>query len=263
MDNLYGICNLALVPLRESPSHRSEMVSQLLFGDSFEITLNAADWVRVVTAYDGYEGWVQVGQFAVTGKEIFEIPPARHHLVGLQSSLPVQHNNSGKTLHLLTGSSLPLYKNGRFSINDEEYTVTGGEVIMPDGEKFADRIIQIASFYLGAPYVWGGRSLFGMDCSGFTQLVYKLCGIRIRRDARQQALQGETVDFLQSARAGDLAFFDNNEGAITHVGIMINNRQIIHASGQVRMDMIDDQGIYNKELKRYTHNLRIVKRFSS
>ena len=117
-------------------------------------------------------------------------------------------------------------------------------------------------FYLNTPYLWGGRSVFGIDCSGFTQMVFRQFGIRIKRDAWQQAEQGQLLGFIQEARAGDLAFFDNVEGRITHVGIMLDNGRIIHASGRVRVDPVDTQGIFNKELNMYTHKLRIVKRFT-
>ena len=126
---------------------------------------------------------------------------------------------------------------------------------------YAD-IPELAYFFLNAPYLWGGKTLFGIDCSGFTQAVLKLVGIPIKRDAAQQAEQGETVNFLPEVKTGDLAFFDNSEGRIIHVGIMLSSNQIIHASGRVKIDSIDDQGIYSAELGRYSHHLRIIKRFS-
>ena len=125
----------------------------------------------------------------------------------------------------------------------------------------ADALIVTALFFQNAPYLWGGRTLFGIDCSGFSQIVFKLNGIKLNRDAWQQAEQGAVVDFLPEAKSGDLAFFDNAEGRIIHVGIMLGTNKIIHASGKVRVDTIDNQGIYNAEMGRYTHKLRIIKRF--
>lgn len=147
------------------------------------------------------------------------------------------------------------------NINAERYKIEG-TVVIPGKNKFDDEVIKTAGSYLNTPYLWGGRSPYGIDCSGFTQMVFKQFGIRLKRDAWQQAGQGEVVDFLQSAKAGDLAFFDNDEGKISHIGIMVDNSQVMHASGKVRTDIIDNQGIYNEEMKRYTHKLRIIKRFS-
>jgi cell wall-associated NlpC family hydrolase len=161
----------------------------------------------------------------------------------------------------LAGSSIPHTVDGLFYLAENSYKLEGYS-IDPNTVEFDLGISKAAMFYLDAPYLWGGRSVFGIDCSGFTQMVFKQFGIRLKRDAWQQAEQGELLGFLQESRAGDLAFFDNEDGRITHVGIMLNNQQIIHASGKVRIDSIDAQGIYNTELNRYTHKLRILKRFN-
>lgn len=113
--------------------------------------------------------------------------------------------------------------------------------------------------YLNAPYQWGGKSPFGIDCSGFTQMVYRLAGYQLKRDASQQVMQGKTVA-LSDAQVGDLAFFTNEAGRITHVGLMLDNNRIMHASGKVRIDTLDEQGIIHHETKQYTHQLNIMKR---
>ena len=120
-------------------------------------------------------------------------------------------------------------------------------------------LINNALIFLNAPYLWGGRTPFGIDCSGFTQIVYRLQGINIPRDAHQQAEVGNTLSFIEESQEGDLAFFDDSEGEITHVGIIMNNNNIIHASGKVRIDKLDQQGIFNIEKKIHTHKLRIIK----
>ena len=140
----------------------------------------------------------------------------------------------------------------RYSINENH--------ICKNQNKVTTDIINNAMKYLGAPYMWGGRSPFGIDCSGFTQVVFGMCGITLKRDAYLQAELGNTIDFINETKTGDLVFFDNDESKITHVGIMIEDKQIIHASGEVRIDSIDHNGIYNENAKKYSHKLRIIKR---
>ena len=162
---------------------------------------------------------------------------------------------------MVAGCSLPFFKDNQLQFGGESYQFIG-EALQPNPNKFAAELDSACRFYLNAPYLWGGRTPWGIDCSGLTQLVFKHFGIAILRDAAQQATQGETVDFLASAKAGDLAFFDNEEGRIIHVGILLSNQKIIHASGRVKIEKIDNQGIYSDELGRHTHKLRIIKRFS-
>jgi cell wall-associated NlpC family hydrolase len=145
-----------------------------------------------------------------------------------------------------------------FSINQKRFQLLNSNPFQ--AECSPQVIIKNAELLLNTPYLWGGRSVLGMDCSGFTQLVFKACGLRLYRDAYQQATQGSIIDFVEEAQAGDLAFFDNQEGSIVHTGIIMTNRQIIHASGSVRIDHLDHQGIFNSELNRYTHQLRLIKR---
>ncbi|MDB5119689.1 MAG: hypothetical protein JWN56_907 [Sphingobacteriales bacterium] len=258
MERLFGICDLALVPLRAEASDRSEMVSQLLFGDHFEILSRTEKWIQICTAYDDYKGWIDHLQYKQISQRDYEELNQGLFCTGLFNDLQVVKQNS-EVLNLVPGCSIPFYSNKSFHINDVEYTAK--KVVSPSN-CFLEEIEQAAKFYLNAPYLWGGKSPYGIDCSGFTQIVFKQFNIRIKRDASQQVLQGEVVGSLQEANVGDLAFFDNNEGRITHVGILLNNHQIIHASGYVKINKIDDHGIYNEELKRYTHTLRIIKRYA-
>jgi cell wall-associated NlpC family hydrolase len=127
----------------------------------------------------------------------------------------------------------------------------------------ASNINYITRQFLNVPYLWGGKTPFGIDCSGFSQIVVRCIGINLHRDAYQQAEQGKVVSFLEEVQTGDLAFFDNEEGRITHVGIMLNSHSIIHASGKVRLDNIDSYGILDAENRNYSHKLRIIKRLLS
>lgn len=256
---IYHICRVAVAPLRKEPSDRSEIVSQLLFGDRVMLLEQTEKWCKVKTQRDQYEAWMDYKQL----KKIAEVHYKDEN--SYQYQTPIQLNNTliasnGTYYYLSAGSTLPFYQNGTCFIGDENFEVTFTPVVA-DRDAFIKDVVKTAKFFENAPYLWGGRTLFGIDCSGFSQMVYKLLGIQLRRDASQQAEQGEMVGFLAEAQAGDLAFFDNEEGKITHVGVMLGKDQIIHAAGKVRIDPIDDQGIYNAELKKYTHKLRIIKRF--
>lgn len=260
MELQYGICKVAVSPLRADQSDKAEIYTQLLFGDHVEVMEKTDKWWKVRNAYDGYEGWLDYKQLAALTAEQFV------QCAGNQFLAPAQVINElvavdGSKYYLAAGSNLPLYTNGHCYLGEEKFEVSFIPK-QPDNLVSMDRVISTASFFQNAPYLWGGKTLFGIDCSGFSQVVFKLNGIQLKRDAWQQAEQGNTVDFLPEAKAGDLAFFDNDAGRIIHVGIMLNSHEIMHASGKVRVDPIDNQGIYNAELGRYTHKLRIVKRFA-
>jgi hypothetical protein len=237
------------------------MCSQLLFGDHFTLIEITEKWSRILTAFDEYEGWIDNKQYTLVSKTAFDGLYSINSVLGTEVFHNLAKSDTNSILKLLAGSTIPHTVDGFFYLGETRYKLEGS-FINPNKFEFRSGVRETAMFYLDAPYLWGGRSLFGIDCSGFTQMVFRQFGIRLKRDAWQQAEQGELLVFLQESRAGDLAFFDNEDGRITHVGIMLNDQQIIHASGRVRIDAIDTQGIYNAELNRYTHKLRIVKRFN-
>jgi len=250
----YGICNLSVIPLRAEDNDRSEQVSQLLFGEIFEILEWKANWVNIITTFDNYTGWIGRLQFIMIGhlayKQFKETPPPLTYRPVTQALKTV--NNT--ILYLPMGSSLAFLEGTTCNIGTEKF-----EIIGEIGE--TESLVTTASSYLNTPYLWGGRTHFGIDCSGFTQMVFRLKGVKLLRDASMQAEQGENVDSVKNSKLGDLAFFDNPEGKIVHVGIILNTELIIHASGKVKIDTIDESGIYSEELKRYTHKLRLIKRF--
>lgn len=257
--DIYHVCRVAVAPLRKEPSDRSEITSQLLFGDRVKLLEKTEKWCLIITHHDNYEGWMDYKQLQqITAVQFIEEQ-------GYQYVTPHQLDNTliannGTKYYLTPGSTLPYYEDGFCYIGDQKFEVTSTPFI-PHKDGFKLNVEQTAKFFENTSYLWGGRTFFGIDCSGFVQTVYKLNGIQLKRDASQQAEQGELVDFLTSAQLGDLAFFDNEEGKITHVGLMLSNDTIIHSAGKVRIDPIDHQGIYNSELGRYTHKLRIIKRF--
>ncbi len=253
----FAICPLSIVPVRSSASEKSEMVTQLLFGEMVEILEKKGSWAKIRCAWDNYLGWVDA-------KQIKPITPSEFNLFqkkrtcSLELVQPVIAEDH--YLPVVMGSDLPNYDGLRFSFNGNFFSFSG-QVISPDRlSQNTELLIKIARRYLYAPYLWGGRSPLGIDCSGFTQMTYKLIGINLPRDTFEQVEQGEAIDFIEQTQDGDLAFFENRKGRIAHTGIIIYPGQIIHASGKVRVDKIDHFGIFNQETEKYTHKLRVIKR---
>ncbi|MEO6134206.1 MAG: C40 family peptidase [Ginsengibacter sp.] len=251
------VCCVPASPMRLEPSHRAEMVSQQLFGEKSTIMdMGPDNWVKIQLKYDGYHGWVQKSHLTEIDDEVF---------LKVDQDLTADWINeidyNGHLMMVPMGSSLSAFKNGKAFWRKNTVNFKG-KVWNPGEEKITAKMIkQLAFKFLNTTYLWGGKSVFGIDCSGYTQLVYKFLNQPLPRDAWQQAEKGETVNFLQEVQCGDLAFFDNEEGRITHVGILLSENEIIHAAGKVRIDKIDTQGIMNLETKQRTHQLRIIKRF--
>ena len=247
------ICLVPVAPIRLEPSHRSEMVTQLLFGELCELLDTKGDFVKIKSVYDNYEGWCHAAQL-----NHFEYSePAQIILAGEWGNYT---NIGGRGAMIPFGSSLSFLHGSKASVGNLNIEYDGAFILPKENKWNGERLEQLTSKFLNSPYLWGGRSVFGIDCSGFTQLVFKCFNIYLHRDASQQVTQGEAIGFLQEAQPGDLAFFDNEDGKIIHVGILRNANSIIHASGKVRIDTIDSMGIVNSDTGKRTHKLRIVKR---
>lgn len=249
----YGIATLSIIPCRAEPSDKAEIISQLLFGEHFTVLEEEDKWLKVKNAFDDYEGWICRKQFTeINSKEFDEMSLNEFPLCGgLTGSVIINGENRNITL----GATLPYLSKSEITIRNEKAIFNG-----LSNNKNASQLMEYAMMYLNTPYLWGGRSPFGIDCSGFAQIVYKLCGYKLPRDAYQQAEEGFDVPFVETSEPGDLAFFDNEEGRITHVGIVTEPGKIIHASGRVKIDSLDSQGIFDVELKKYTHKLRLIRR---
>ena len=243
------MCNLTIIPLRKEPFDQSEMVNQILHGETFKIIKNNKKWSKVSLLHDSYEGWICNKQFIeISNEEI-------HQLNSTKTVFSSETIYSCSTKYILLGSILPSFETEKFNINNTNYIFKGKTTI---GYKRKEKIVENAKLLLNPPYLWGGRSILGIDCSGFTQLIYRMNGINIPRDAYQQAEIGKNI-CLNESNKGDLAFFEK-ENKITHVGIIINKNEIIHASGHVRIDKIDKNGIFDKKNQEYTHNLKLIKK---
>lgn len=229
-----AICKVSAAPLRVENSHKAEMVSQVLYGESMDVTEIDGKFTKIKMHLDGYEGWIDSNQISPISDEVLE--NRKKNLV--TNPFEIFNLEDGKTL-LSIGSE----------VDFETENLTENQSIS-----------ETAKLFMNVPYLWSGRSFFGIDCSGFSQLVYKVHGISLPRDAYQQAEIGEVLSFVEESEPGDLAFFENEEGKITHVGIMLENQKIIHAFGKVRIDLLDSSGIFNKDLGKHTHKLRFVRK---
>ena len=251
---IFGVCTLPLIPGRKEPREASEMVSQLIFGEPYEVLDIQEKWIFVRNSLDHYEFWIDRKMHSKCSYRDHETFMGSKDVL-LDPVSRVQNKNTRETLLLSMGSRLPQLDAHGFELLDQKF----GFVDVP-GLVEPKNIEEQAKKLLNAPYLWGGKSVFGIDCSGYVQIVMSSFGISLPRDAYQQADYGEQVTFRDLIEPGDLVFFDNEEGRITHVGIALDTERIIHASGKVRIDKLDHQGIYNEEISSYTHNTRVIKR---
>lgn len=245
----YGICNLSIVPVRNQPADASEMTSQLLYGEYFKILEERGKWSRIRIAFDSFEGWVDNKQLLKIEEAIYEklLDSPRIYSADLIEFI-TDEANSLTTIPI--GAVLNFAAMQNFGYE--------GQIV--EGSKAKSQLLKTAVLFLNTPYLWGGKTPFGIDCSGFTQMVYMLNGYSLLRNASQQAKQGEPLSFIEESEPGDLAFFDDSEGNINHVGIIMEDNYIIHVHGKVRIDRIDHSGIFNTELRRHTHQLRVIKK---
>ena len=253
-----AVCLLSVVPMRKEPTHRSEMVSQLLFGEYVDTREEKDDFTCVTCIYDGYPGWVQSSQLKAISSE--------------QTLTPLGFINSYTTEVVVNGKArrvpfaAPVYRpsgantslimaNQKIAYSEESFWKAGANSF---SKEMLETIVQV---FLDTPYLWGGKSVFGIDCSGFVQQTFKLFGVMLLRDAYLQAEQGAPVSSIEEAQLGDLAFFKNDSERVVHVGIVLEEGAIAHASGKVRIDKIDADGIINGETGKRTHSLHSIRRF--
>ncbi|WP_298344213.1 C40 family peptidase [uncultured Algibacter sp.] len=246
---LYGICNLSIVPLRNEPTDTSELVSQVIYGDFFKILEQRKKWSKIRLAFDKYEGWIDNKQHIEINESEYKTLSKEPLKLSTDLVEFIEDEN-----HQLFPIPIGAQLNGLSLLN---HNYEGNSI---NDKATKPNIVKTAFTFLNAPYLWGGKTPFGIDCSGFTQMVYKLNGYKLLRDASQQATQGEALSFIEESQPGDLAFFDNNEGNIIHVGIIMKDNYIIHAHGKVRIDRLDHSGIYNVDKNIHTHKLRVIKK---
>lgn len=208
----YGVCNLGIVPIRLEPTDTSEMVTQALYGDFFKVLEQRKKWSRIRFAYDKYEGWIDNKQYLEIEEEQYQILSQSD--INLSKDLIQFVSDEANSIYPIPlGSDLNC-----LDLLNQKFE---GNKIIEKSDK--SNIIDTSFLYLNTPYLWGGKTPFGIDCSGFTQMVYKLNGYHLLRDASQQATQGVALSFIEESEPGDLAFFDNADGDIVHVGIIMED----------------------------------------
>ncbi|MBL6448302.1 C40 family peptidase [Fulvivirga sp. 29W222] len=253
-----GICRLSVVPVRAQASDKSEQVTQLLFGDHYTIIEVSEDrkWLRVEMYFDKYVGWIDVKQYYPISDAYFNQINGSDYKICTDLTSSILYNKHH--ISIVIGSILPISTNELFKM--EEQLAFNGESKSLSQKREFDYLKQVAKKYLNAPYAWGGRSPFGIDCSGLVQNVFRICGYSLPRDASQQVSKGVAVPTLDECKPGDLAFFSGKNESITHVGIVLGGNQIIHASGRVRIDDLDARGIVDAQSGLVTHKFSLLRR---
>lgn len=249
----YGICRVAVAPVRASNSDTAEIVTQLLFGDHVIVLEKGQPWIKIRFEADDYEGWMDFKQLTYISPEEYQnnTNSEKQHLCD-----PIGEINgpNGKE-RILFGSELPRLKDNQITLGEDVYTFDEApKTTAPD-------LIESALMYLNAPYLWGGKSLFGVDCSGFIQNIYRVRQINLPRDASKQVHSGELISY-EDRQVGDIPFFINSKGIVHHVGILVEKDKIIHAAGCIRIDPFDEKGIFRTDLNTYTHHYHSIKRYS-
>ncbi len=251
----YAACKVPAAPVRRKASHKSEMVNQLLFGETMIILREKKKWAKIKTISDNYEGWITVTQLEEIDKEL-----ATKFNPWVTADLLNRIEIGNQSMHISAGSSLLGFDGLGGKFGNIEYRYSGNKIKRDEIIPNAEIVEKFSAQWLNAPYLWGGRTPLGIDCSGFAKTIFKMLGIDLPRDAWQQAQEGKRIKKLKDALTGDLAFFNDKE-EIVHVGILLNNEQIIHASGKVRIDPITKRGIINSDTGNRTHRLRAIRRY--
>ncbi len=257
----------SVVPVRSKPDEAAEQLTQLLFGETCEITDEVPRWYNIRNDYDGQEGWVDFKMISKMSNEEYERYTSSNltAMVKMPMAYAVSEANQ-QTFPLTAGTHLSNYKDGQFEILGSKFVIDP-QMVAPQPLEFNEtNFMQTVRFFLNIPYLWGGKNCMGLDCSGFSGIVLSLFGVRLLRNAREQVHQGKEIGFLSEAQCGDLVFFDhqsrNPESTnISHVGILLSPNTVVHCSGRVKVERIDSNGIISAETGEYTHDLRAIRRY--
>lgn len=271
-----GITLHSVVPVRATASEAAEQLTQLLFAETFDILQQVPRWTEICLHADGQTGWVDTKMIVpLTDEEFLSLQKADEAHPIARVAYPMAYAVStvnGQTFPLTAGTTLPDYKDGTFSLLGATLRIDPAMVAEQLFVLSQEQLMNVVRYFLNIPYLWGGKNAMGMDCSGFVQVIFSLFGASLPRNASQQVEKGQLVKALSQAQAGDLAFFDHADldptrTNISHVGILLDSERIVHCSGRVKVERIDQQGIFSKEAAdnehpngQYTHHLACIKR---
>ncbi len=258
----YGISEIATIPVRKEPAEDSEMLTQVLFGETFEILEEIPRWIRIRLDYDGQEGWID-WKMATGISDFWHEQSLTASFAVVSERICTVTSKPEEIIPVSFGASLPFFdqQTKTFQIGGKQYKLNGETFVHKDKLSFREEIIALACSLRGASYLWGGKGSMALDCSGFTQILYKAIGVKLLRNAREQITQGKAVGSLEAALPGDLVFFNHDGGTISHVGMVLSENKVIHCSGIVRVDRLDNQGIFNADRNEYSHGLCGIKRY--
>lgn len=274
---MYAVVLHSIVPVRSEPREGAEQSTQLLFGELCRITESLPRWYKIRNEADGEEGYVDYKMITPMSDDEYATYAKAVTSATARVMLPMTYavsENNQQTLPLTLGTLLPNYCNGQFEVLGVSFRIDPSAVAQQALPMNPNTLMQATRFLLNTPYLWGGKNALGLDCSGLTQTVMSLFGAQLPRNASQQVKCGDEVKHLKDGRAGDLVFFDhadtncantepNNckgDTRITHVGILLDAERVIHCSGRVKIEHIDERGIFGAEQRAYTHHLAAIRR---
>lgn len=254
----------SVVPVRSEARETAGMETQLLFAETCTVVEQKPRWMLVKNDADGQQGWVDAKMVTILNDDEWQQVQDSRKEQPARIKMPMAYavsKNNGQTIPLTAGTCLPNYHNGQFEVLGVPFQIDPEMVAEQALEMTESNVLNIIRFFLNIPYLWGGKNAMGLDCSGFTQVVHSLFGHSLLRNAGEQITQGERIESLQEAQIGDLVFFDHEDGKISHVGMLIDSRRVIHCSGRVKVESIDEQGIFSVEAgNTYTHHLVQIRR---
>lgn len=255
----YGVCRLSLVSVRKTPDMQGAIVTQLLFGDHYEVLQEKGEWLSIRNHFDQMIGWMEAEQHHAITKEYFEqINNADFKITtDLASTILFKKN----PLTILIGSVVPISNSELFKM-EEQFAFNGESKSLGQKRDF-EFLKQIACKYQNAPHQQGGKSPFGIDGAGLVQVVFKICGYSLPRQADQQRLEGKKVKSLGEAMPGDVVLLKKTGTTALTAGILLDEQKIIYADGKVRIDQLLEDGILRAETKVYTHSPVEIRRILS